>query len=129
MIFWYLGSPYAKYPGNRWWHRWSRRARLNSAFKAVCIEAGELIKAKIPIYSPIAHIHSVARFTHMDPLDHAIWLPADKPLMQAAYGLIVLKLPSWQISYGLEREIEFFAEMKRPVIYMTPGKIPEEIRK
>jgi len=112
--YWYLGSPYSKYP-----------AGLNAAWEDVCRETARLIRAGVPVYSPIAHTHPVAMYGHMDPLDHSIWLPADKPMMDAACGLIVLKMEGWEASYGLKHEIEVFEAADKPIIYMEPDRIPE----
>ena len=119
--FWYLGSPYSKFPGG-----------IEEAWRLVCIEAARLIKQGIPVYSPIAHTHSIAVHGNMDPYDYTIWLRADAPLMHSAKGLIVLKLPEWHSSKGLLYEINLFIELNKPIIYLDPGadllEIEEEMR-
>ena len=114
--YWYLGSPYSKHPRG-----------LTAAHWEACREAGLLIAAGIAVYSPIAHTHPIAMLSHMDPLDHNIWLPMDQPLMEAAKGLIVLKLDGWSRSAGLIEEVKYFASINRPIVYMEPGIIPEEL--
>lgn len=113
MPFWYLATPYSKYPDG-----------LEAAFRAACEQTALLIRAGVPVFSPIAHTHPVAMAGNMDPLDHSIWLPADEPMMKAAHGLIVCKLPSWERSYGIECERIAFEGAHKPVIYMEPGVIP-----
>ena len=110
--FWYLGSPYSKYPGGR-----------AMAHMEVCRNVALLIKAGVHVYSPIAHTHPVAEFGNINPFDHDIWLPADQPLMDAAKGLIVLQLDGWDNSFGLQCELDEFTQ--RPVVYMEPGVVPE----
>ncbi len=110
MGFWYLGSPYSKFAGG-----------LDEAHRLVCVEAARLIKAGLPVYSPIAHTHPVALHGVVDPLDHNIWLPADRPMMDAAFGLIVLKLDGWDESFGLKHEIEVFEAAGKPIAYAPPG--------
>jgi hypothetical protein len=114
--FWYLATPYSKYPRG-----------IEAAFVDAAIQASILIKAGIRVYSPIAHTHPVATFGNIDPYDHAIWLPADKPFMDAACGLIVCKLPGWDVSFGIGEEIKLFAAAGKPVIHMTPGLVPHEL--
>lgn len=115
--FWYLASPYSKYP-----------AGLEAAFQEVCRQAALLVHHGIPVYSPIAHTHPIAIHGGTDPLDHGIWLPADLPMMRAAYrGLIVCKMPTWEISYGIGEEIKEFGALKRRVVYMEPGVVPAEL--
>lgn len=117
MSFWYLATPYSKYPEG-----------LEAAFKVACVATADLIRAGVRVYSPIAHTHPIAHYGQMDPHDHGIWLPADAPFMQAARGLIVLKAESWEISYGIKEEIKEFAAAKKPIVYMEPGVVPQELR-
>jgi hypothetical protein len=115
--FWYLASPYSKYPDG-----------LEAAFVEVAKQAALLIRHKIPVYSPIAHTHPIAIHGGMDPLDHSIWLPADLPLMRSAYrGLIVCKMATWDQSDGIGEEIKEFGALKRRIIYMEPGVVPPEL--
>ncbi len=111
--YWYLASPYSKYD-----------AGIHVAWMDICYEAANLIRAGIPVYSPIAHTHPIADHGDIDPYDHTIWLPADLPLMQAAKGLIVCMMQGWEESYGIGEEIKEFKKTGKPIIYMTPGKVP-----
>ena len=45
-MFWYLASPYSKYPEG-----------TQAAFEMACWQAGLLIRAGVPVFSPIAHSH------------------------------------------------------------------------
>ena len=117
MSYWYLGSPYSKYA-----------AGLDEAHRVACKEAALLVAAGIPVYSPIAHTHPVAIHGDLDPLDHTIWLPADRPLMDAAFGLIVLMLDGWQDSVGLRYEVEVFTRAGKTIVYMAPGLIPAAVK-
>lgn len=77
-MFWYLASTYSVHPNG-----------LQKAFLDACEFTAILIKAGVPVFSPIAHSHPVAIHGGIDPYSHDIWLPADKPLMDAAGGIIV----------------------------------------
>lgn len=114
--FWYLATPYSKYSGG-----------IEAAFRVACWQTGLLIRAGVPVFSPIAHTHPVAIHCRMDPLDHAVWMPADRPMMDAARGLIVCMIPGWRESYGVGVEIETFQRAGKPVIYMRPGEVPPEV--
>jgi hypothetical protein len=116
MSFWYLGSPYSKYP-----------AGTHQAFVVACQETARLVRAGVPVFSPIAHSHGIAEHGGIDPVDHTIWLPADQPFMAAARGIIVLKLDGWFKSVGLFNEIGYFVLHGKPVVYMVPGEIPPEL--
>lgn len=114
MSYWYLASPYSKYPDGP-----------HAAYKVACEAAALLIKAGVPVFSPIAHSHGVAFEGGVDPMDHEIWLPADRPMMDMARGIIVLKAAGWEDSYGVNYEIRVFEEADKPVLFMTPGELPK----
>ena len=116
VTFWYLASPYSLYPGG-----------LEAAFVAACRNAALLIRAGVPVYSPIAHMHPVAVQGGIDPLDHDIWLPADAPMMAAASGLIVLELETWRDSRGIRFEIDDFGAASKPIVQMSPGVVPAAV--
>jgi len=102
--YWYLASPYSKYP-----------AGMCAAFDEVCRAAGWLTLRGVFVYSPIAHTHPIAVESEIDLADHSIWLPADKPLMDGACGIIVCEMDTWQSSYGVQEEIKVFHAANKPV--------------
>lgn len=116
MTFFYLATPYSKYPGG-----------LQAAFDMACEQTALLVKAGIPVFSPIAHTHPVAMIAGMDPLDHTIWLPCDQPMMDAASGIIMVRAESWEKSYGMKVELETFTAAGKRVVWMDPGVVPEEL--
>jgi len=105
--YWYLATPYSKYP-----------AGVEGAFREACQAAAWLVQERIGVYCPIAHTHPIAIHGQIDPLDHAIWLPADAPLMEGAAGLIVCMMPGWEISYGIAQERAAFRLMDKPIHFM-----------
>lgn len=106
--FWYLASPYSKYADG-----------IERAWRDICVVAGKLIAAKVPVYCPIAHTHPIAVYSYMDPLKHDIWLPADEPMMRAADGLLVCMMPGWQESYGIGLERAEFERLGKPAYFLT----------
>ena len=114
--FWYLSSPYSKYGGG-----------IEDAAQQASRAAALLTKAKIPVFSPIAHSHALAMAGGIDPKDHAIWLPADEPFMRLAHGLIVLRMTGWRESHGINEELKVFRAAKKPIVFMDPGRVPEEL--
>lgn len=105
--YWYLATPYSKYSKG-----------LEEAFKLACRFAAKVIREGKKIYSPIAHTHPIAIHGGMDPYDHSIWIPVDKPFMAAAYGLIVVMAEGWDESKGIAIEIEEFKKANKPIVYM-----------
>ena len=108
--YWYLATPYSKYP-----------AGLEAAYQEACRAAAWLIRSGVRVFSPIAHTHGVAIHGDLDPLDHKIWLPADRPLMDDACGLIVAMLEGWAESYGIQQEILEFTAAQKPIMAMEWG--------
>ena len=114
--FVYLATPYSKY-----------RDGLEGAFRMACRQAAVLIRAGIHCYSPIAHTHPISQHGGIDPYDHSIWLPADRPFMEAAFALVVVMADGWEQSFGIDAEIKAFYVAGKPVFYMTPDQAPEEL--
>lgn len=105
----YLATPYSKYKGG-----------IDVAFAEAARIAALLLTTGVRVYSPIAHTHPLAIYGHLDPLDHAIWLPFDEAMMDAADCLIVARMDGWDVSYGVKHEIEFFAKEQKPIIHIDP---------
>lgn len=113
--FFYLATPYTLYPGG-----------IEAAFDMACLAAARFIMAGVPVFSPIAHSHPVARRGGLDPLDHSLWLAIDRSMMNGACGLIVWQEISWERSYGVRKEIEHFNLQKKPVFHVDPNDFPIE---
>lgn len=103
----YLATPYTKYP-----------AGIGVAFKHAAIVAARLMQAGVKVYSPIAHTHPLAVHGGLDPLDHTIWLPYDRAMMDAAAALAVALMDGWRESYGVQHEIAVFTTLAKPVHYV-----------
>ena len=114
MSFWYLATPYSRYA-----------AGIEHAWRDACTQAMILARAGVPVYSPIAYTHGLALSpAGHDPLDGEFWLRFDAPMIRAAMGLIVCRLPGWNESAGIAREIEAFARAAKPILHMEPGIVP-----
>lgn len=113
--FWYLGSPYSKYPDG-----------TAMAHKIVCEEAARLILAGVSIYSPIACSHPIALYADM-PLGYEFWEALDKPFIEAAKGMIILTMESWERSHGLLYEEGEFRAAGKPIVFMESGTVPVEV--
>ena len=111
--FYYLATPYTKYPGG-----------TEAAFTMACQQAALLLRAGIIVYSPIAHMHSVAVRGGMDTSYATPWLDFDAPLMDAAKGIIVCRMAGWKASLGVMHERETFQAAGKPIVYMEPGVVP-----
>lgn len=112
----YLGTPYSKYKGGR-----------HLAFEDACRLAAKLVEAGVAVYCPIAHTHGVAEYGGIDPLSHAIWLPADQPFMDTAGALVVGTLDGWNESKGVQFEIDAFKDAGKPIFFLDPATMELEV--
>ena len=105
----YVGTPYTKY-----------RLGPELAFRHAAALMADLIRAGLPVYSPIAHTHPIAVHGGLDPLDHTIWLPFNLAIMRRSDALLVLMMEGWQESTGVAHEIRFFQDHAKPVYLFDP---------
>ena len=103
--FWYLGSPYTNFPDGH-----------ATAYDLACRAAASLIRAGFVIFSPIAHSHSLVAHG-LDGTDPDLWKRQDAPLVAAAKGMIVVMIPGWAESAGVQHEIAEFRCAGKPVLY------------
>lgn len=115
--YYYLATPYTKYPGG-----------IEAAFRLACAQSALLVRAGVSAFSPIAHTHSIAIHGNIDPLDLELWLKVDAALIASACGCIMLRAESWEQSKGMAYERDAFFANGRPVVYMDPGIVPAELR-
>lgn len=107
--FWYLGSPYSKYPFGH-----------EQAARTIERIAGELVKRRVRLFCPIAHSHAIAVAGEIDPFCHETWMFQDEAIFPAARGLIVTQMLSWEDSVGLTMEREAFVQQGKPVWLLDP---------
>lgn len=107
--YFYLGTPYSLYP-----------AGLDRAFEDACKVAGYLLKQGVSFYCPIAECHPIAKAAGYNPRDGHFWKEFLKDKLEASCGLIVARLPTWEISRGLEHEIRETRRLQKPVVFMDP---------
>jgi nucleoside 2-deoxyribosyltransferase len=110
--FLYLATPYTKYPYGH-----------EAAFLMACRQAALLLRNGVKVYSPIAHMHSVAIHGGMDISYATPWMEIDLPFMEAAKGIIVCRMTGWDVSHGVTCERQVFEAAGKPVIWMDPGVI------
>ena len=102
----YLATVYSQHPQG-----------IHVAFEDAARAAAWFVGMGVTVFCPIAHTHPIAIHGDLDPRDHAIWIPLDKPFMRSAQGLIVVKMPGWEKSKGIKIEIEEFEKAKKPIFY------------
>lgn len=111
--FFYLATPYSKYPRG-----------LDAAYRFAAEQAAALIKAKIPIFCPITMSHTPSIVGSIDGRDLTIWHALNAPFIELACGMIHVSVAeSWE-SNGMRDERRQFYHAKKPVVVMSPGVVP-----
>jgi hypothetical protein len=104
--FYYLASPYSKYPGGP-----------DRACADVCLLAARMFMAGVSVFSPIAHTHAIA--VAGDLAGHfEQWAAFDEAMIAASEGVIVAMMQGWRESSGIAAEIEIAQRLGKPVRYM-----------
>lgn len=71
------------------------------------------------VFSPISHSHPIAEVSNL-PGDWAYWQKYDEAFLSCCYLVIVLTLPGWKKSKGVQAEIKIAERMGIPVELMNP---------
>lgn len=112
----YICTPYSLYSDGQ-----------EAAFIAAAQYTGWLLAEGVHVFSPIVHSHPIATYTKLDPLDHTIWMRNDRPMIEAAAGAIVVKLPGWATSRGVAEEIAIVKSAGKPIIYVEIDELGDPI--
>lgn len=116
---WYLASPYSGHPHGK-----------EVAFRAAAANAGLLMAAGVGVFSPISHTHPVEKYSpQVRDKSHGFWMAVDRAIFDRCDGVLVLTDPGWLSSRGVTMEVGWAKERGIPIVYMTPGEIPEQLKK
>ena len=105
----YVGTPYTLFPGG-----------LDAAYDAAADVCHRLKEAGVQCYSPILYTHPLAKTWGVDPKNHEFWIPFDETMMRKADAFAAAALDSWEESYGLSVEYDFFDEAQKPIFLLDP---------
>jgi len=109
MTFQYLASPYS-----------DEDPMVREKRYLDVVEALLILQTKgIVAYSPIAHFHPLSKL-YRSATEANDWTWHNIPMIQASNGLIILMLPYWGTSSGIDQEREWAAEFKKPVQFLDP---------
>ena len=107
--FWYVATPYSKHPKG-----------IYIAFEEAADITAWLLSFGLPVYSPIVHGHVLCSGGDLNPVDHDFWMKVDTPFMNAASGLIVIKMDGYKESLGVLSEIKHFEDQGKAVLFLDP---------
>lgn len=71
------------------------------------------------VYSPISHNHPIAS-AHGLPTGWDFWEMYDTAFLEQCKLLIVLRLPGWDKSKGVDAEIKIANKLKIPIEFSNP---------
>jgi hypothetical protein len=92
-------------------------------FRAATAAAALLIKEGNIVYSPITMTHPIDVLLSGDvgTLGSEYWVAFDEAFMNFCAEIVVLKIPGWDKSSGVQREIAYFEKQGKPVRFMLPN--------
>ena len=100
----YLASPYTA----------ANPLIMETRYLEACAAVAAFTDERTTTYAPIAHYHVVAKFGEL-PTDFQFWSGHNRHMLNLAEALWVLILPGWETSVGVAAEIEYAAEIYRPI--------------
>ncbi len=87
-------------------------------FKLACKKAAQLMAEGKNVFCPIAHSHPI-EVHGMDKIEgHDFWLKQDFAVLKRCDKLVVYRMPGWQESVGIQREIAFAENHGIPIEYV-----------
>lgn len=95
------------------------------AFVEASRAAAKLLLQGIHTYCPIAHTHPIACYGNLDRYSYDLFMPLDEVFMRPAHGCLVVMMPGWRDSVGVQKEIAWFTERKKPVHYLSWPELEE----
>jgi hypothetical protein len=89
--------------------------------------AVELTKVGRIIFAPISAWHHIA-VKYGLPGNFEYWLELDRQFIKASSKLLVITLPGWEKSHGVQEEIKIAKKYKVPVEYIDPEPYLKNIK-
>jgi hypothetical protein len=90
-------------------------------YEAACRATADLIRRGTPVFSPIVYGHPLCRYDL--PTDWTFWQRLDLQYLAMCDEVIVLKLPGWEQSKGVQAEIAAARALGRPVSFLDPIEV------
>src|SRR5689334_19651139 len=105
----YLATPYSQYPRGH-----------EMAFIDAAKLSSKLTMAGISIFCPIVHGHPQSHHGDVPKEDYSIWMPVNFRWAKKCDALLIGKLESWELSFGIAEEIQFFKADLKPIFHIDP---------
>jgi Domain of unknown function (DUF1937) len=101
---------------------------MEARFQAATRAAATLVKKGYVVYSPITMTHPMDKLlaTSTNTLGSDFWVKFDEAFMSACSSMCVLTLDGWEDSSGIRREIEFFSNQNKAVVFVDDADVVPE---
>lgn len=110
MSYIYLASPY-----NSGTSRYTDpELKREDRYKAALYSTAWLMQQKFLVYSPIVHNHELAKQFKL-PIDFKYWQGYNIAMLTPASHLYVLTIPGWTDSEGVQGEINYCRDLRKPI--------------
>lgn len=86
-------------------------------FQAANKAAASLMKQGYLVFSPISHTHPIHLAGDL-PGDYEFWRDYDETFIDWCDSVFVMKIPGWDTSKGIKREVEYAEFLGKPVRYI-----------
>ena len=90
-------------------------------FQAACQQTAAMICDGMHVFSPIVHSHPLAELGL--PSRWEDWEAYDRAMLERCSELVVLKLPGWRESRGVEAEIRWARKLGKPIRFIEPEEV------
>lgn len=110
----YLAAPYSLGGSDTEYYRMQRYGMVTRA-------AWELFKNGINVYSPITHHHTIQKYGRIE-MSTSEWMKYDLPYLSVANKLYVLMIDGWNISDGVQQEIDYAKKHDIPMVLLEPNE-------
>ena len=95
----------------------------DARYETITEIAAKLVLQKKIVFSPITMTHPYDRILAEpgNTLGSAYWVDFDIAFMDVCSEMYVAKIPGWDESSGVRREIEYFQEQNKQITYLDPA--------
>ena len=95
------------------------RVKQITSFMAKMVKCEDFLPIRYLPLSPVVHCHEIARVSGLDG-SWETWQPYCFKLLDLCQIMVVLKLPGWIESKGVQAECEEAARRMMPVLFSEP---------
>ena len=96
-------------------------------YKEACVMAAKLMENGNLVFCPIAHSHPIETYGMPELKSGDWWLRQDFAILEHCDELVIYMMPGWDVSYGVNKEIEFARNKGIPIVYIKDKELEEQL--